>query len=121
MQNLLRRRRRAVQHLPPPEELLRGSVFVRTLRCGKPGCRCATGEGHPATYLSVTFSGARTEQISLPARLVPLAKRWVANYLRWWKAVERVSEVNRELLRRQRGQQPSPRRRRRRVRADRRG
>src|SRR6266705_713299 len=110
MRDLLARRRRAVQALPPLEEVLRGSVFVRTLRCGKPACRCASGEGHRATYLSVTFSGGRTQQISLPARLVPLARRWVANYLRWWKTVEKVSEINRQLLRSRREQEPSARR-----------
>ena len=110
MPDLLDHRRRAVQKLPPLEEVLRGSVFVRTLRCGKPGCRCATADGHPATYLSVTLPGGRTEQICLPARLVPLARRWVANYLRWWEAIERVSKLNRQLLRRRRSAEASPRR-----------
>jgi hypothetical protein len=47
----------------------------------------------------VTFAGGRTEQISLPAKLVPLARRWVGNYRAWWKAVEKISAINRELLR----------------------
>ena len=99
MKNLTDRRRRIAKALPPFEEILRGSVVTRLLRCGKPGCRCAAGELHHATYLSVTHAGGRTEQISLPARLVPQAKQWVANYLKWWKAVEKVSELNRQLLR----------------------
>jgi hypothetical protein len=94
--------RRALRGLPPLEEVLRGSVFVRTLRCGKAGCRCATGDGHRATYLSVSFAGGRTEQISLPASLVPVARRWIANYLKWWRAVEKVSAINRRLLRERR-------------------
>ena len=81
------------------EEILRGSVLVRELRCGKATCRCASGDQHRATYLSVTLAGGRTEQISLPAALVPLAKRWVANYRRWWEMVERVSAINRQILR----------------------
>jgi hypothetical protein len=112
MRHLLDRRRRAVRNLPPLEEVLRGSVVVRTLRCGKPLCHCATGEGHRATYLSVTFPGGRTEQISLPTRLVPLARRWVANYTRWWNAVERISAINRQLLRQRRAAAAAPRRRR---------
>ena len=102
--------RRVVSNLPPLEEVLRGSVFVRTLRCGKPTCRCATGEGHRATYLSVTFPGSRTEQISLPPHLVPVAKRWVANYLKWSNAIEKSSEANRRLLRTLREQDSTPRR-----------
>jgi len=99
MRTLLARRRLSLKGLPPLEEILRGSVFVRTLRCGKPGCRCASGDGHRAAYLSVTLAGGRTEQISLPASLVPLAKRWSANYAKWCRAIEKVSAVNRELLR----------------------
>lgn len=93
------RRQRILEGLPPLEEVLRGSVFERTLRCGKPSCRCATGDGHRAVYLSVTLKGGRTEQISLPADLARVAKQWVANYDKWWRAVEKVSAINRQLLR----------------------
>lgn len=82
--------------------MVRGSVVERRLRCGKAGCRCTRGQLHAATYLSVTFAGGRTEQISLSAELVPIARRWVANYEAWWKAVERISAINRKLLRAQR-------------------
>ena len=102
MKHLLRRRRELLQALPPLEEVVRGSVFTRRLRCGKPGCHCARGNGHRATYLSVTFPGGRTEQISLPAALVPVARRWVANYLRWWRVLEKVSALNRKSLSQQR-------------------
>jgi len=84
---------------------------VRSVRCGKPSCRCAEGEGHRATYLSVTHPGGRTEQISLPLDLVPLAQRQVATYRAWWKAIEEVSAINRELLRIER-QKRVPRKRR---------
>jgi hypothetical protein len=96
---LLRRRRHALRDLPPLEEIVRGSVFTRRLRCGKPTCRCARGTLHTATCLTVSFAGGRTVQISLPAELVPVARRWVRNYQAWWKAVEAISAVNRELLR----------------------
>lgn len=99
MKRLVDQRRRALRALPSLEEVLRGSVVERRLRCGKSGCRCTRGELHAATYLSVTFAGGRTEQISLPADLVPLARRWVANYQAWWQAVERISAINRKLLR----------------------
>jgi len=99
MKRLLDQRRRALRALPRLEEIVRGSVVERRIRCGKPGCRCARGQLHAATYLSVTFAGGRTEQISLPADLVPLARRWVANYQAWWKAVEKISAINRQLLR----------------------
>ena len=123
IKRLLARRVRVQDRLPPFEEIVRGSVFTRRQRCGKPTCRCAQGTLHRATYLGVSFGGGRTVQVSLPPALVATARRWVANYQAWWRAIERVSEINRDLLRR-RGIPPSgsaetpargrPRRRRRR-------
>ena len=72
MKQPLDRRRRAIAGLPPPQDALRGTVFVRQMRCGKLGCRCAQGDLHEATYLSVTLAEGRTEQISLP----PLWSLW---------------------------------------------
>lgn len=111
MRRLSERRRRILAKLPPLEEVLRGSVIVRSLRCGKPGCHCAEGEGHRATYLSVTLAGGCTEQISLPAELVPLARRGVAAYHAWWAAIEKLSSINRDRIREQRRQQAALRRR----------
>jgi len=31
--------------------------------------------------------------------MLPVAQSWVDNYQRWWEALEKVSEVNRRLLR----------------------
>ena len=102
IERLLARRQRAQDRLPPFGEILRGSVFTRRMRCGKPSCRCARGVLHRATYLGVSFAGGRTVQVSLPPALVTPARRWVANYQAWWRAIETVSEINRELLRRRR-------------------
>ena len=107
MPRLLDRRRRAVRSLPPLEEILRGTVLVRHIRCGKPGCHCVAGDGHKITYLSVTLAEGKTEQISLPKALVPVVKRWVSNYHAWRKAVEKVSAINRDLLREQRAEERS--------------
>ena len=106
IQRRLARRARVQDGLPPFEEMVRGSVFTRRQRCGKPTCRCAHGAPHRATYLGVSFGGGRTVQVSLPPALVATARRWVANYQAWWRAIETVSEINRDLLR-QRGITPS--------------
>jgi hypothetical protein len=105
------RRRLLAEGLPPFEEVLRGSVVVRFLRCGKPSCSCASGEGHRAVYLSVTLKGGRTEQISLPPELVPEVEAQVANYHAWWKAIEKISAINRDLIRSQRAELKKSKRR----------
>ena len=99
--NLVAQRRRLLASLPPIDLVLRGSFFVRRLRCGKSDrCRCGRGRLHRAAYVSVTFKDGSTEQISVPRSLEAVARAWVRNYVRWWDAVERISAINRELLRR---------------------
>ena len=99
MKKLLQQRQRLIERAPAFEEIIRGSIVERRLRCGSKNCHCADGMGHPATYLCVTLAAGRTEQISLPIYLIDQARRGVAAYEQWWAVVEKVSEINRQLLR----------------------
>lgn len=97
---LLARRQRVLDDLPPLHEILRGSFFVRQRRCGKPTCHCVRGAGHRVAVVGVTFADGTTAQIAVPPDLEPVARRWVRNYQRLWQGIERLSAINRELLRR---------------------
>ena len=98
---VLRRRRATIlRRLPPLDEVLRGSLLQREVRCGKPTCHCATGAGHPRRYVTVTFAGGRTQQVTVPPHLAATVQRWVRNYARWWTAIEEISAINRRLLQR---------------------
>lgn len=97
---LVDRRETLSADLPPFSEIVRGSLVTRYRRCGKPTCHCATTKGHgPAHYLSVTLKPGKTEQILLSEEMLPVARRFLDNYNRWWAALENVSELNRRLLR----------------------
>jgi len=97
---LLARREALASGLPPLEEMVRGSLVTRYRRCGKASCHCATTEGHSrAPYLVVTLQAGKTEQILLSKEMLPVARRFLDNYKRWWAALEKVSAVNRRLLR----------------------
>jgi len=97
---LLKLREQEASSLPPLSEMVRGSLLTRYRRCGNPTCHCARDQGHgPAHYLQVTLRPGKTEQILLSEEMLPVARRWVENYQRWWDALEKVSEVNRRLLR----------------------
>lgn len=93
------RRSRLAAALPPLDETIRGSLFERKLRCGKNNCRCARGKEHAVFYLSATFAGGKTEQISLPEKLVPVVRKWVGNYRQVFVRLERISKINREWIR----------------------
>lgn len=96
--SLLLQRTKIPKTLPPLEEVLRGSFLQREIRCGKPTCRCAKGPGHPIVYVSVTFPGGRTQQVTVPRDLARTVRLWISNYRRWWQAIEEVSAINRRLL-----------------------
>lgn len=96
-----RQRSRLARHLPPIEEVLRASLFERSRPCGRPTCHCADPDdsGHRSAYVSLSLPEGRSAQVSLPRRLVPVAERWIHNYQRWLEAVEEISALNHELLR----------------------
>ena len=72
----------------PAPWLLRGTLTTFTRRCGKPSCRCATGEPHASPALRYT-DGGRT-------RTVTLSQGEVAEVA---AALERYEAVARELER----------------------
>jgi len=97
---LFKQREVLASGLPSFAEIVRGSLVTRYRRCGKPTCHCVKGEGHgPAHYLVVTLKPGKTEQILLSEEMLPVAQQFLHNYRRWWAAVEKVSAVNRRLLR----------------------
>jgi uncharacterized protein DUF6788 len=97
---LLERREVLASGLPSFAEIVRGSLVTRYRRCGKPTCHCVKSRGHgPAHYLVVTLKPGKTEQILLSEAMLPVARRFLDNYQRWWAALEKVSALNRRLLR----------------------
>ena len=98
---LRQRRRGLVKLLPPAGEVLRGSLVERYVTCGNPSCKCARGERHgPMWYLTVTLGPGRTTGGIISADQVEQVRRWIENYHRLKEDLERISEINRELLRR---------------------
>ena len=88
--------------LPPLGEILRGSLMERHLTCGNPNCKCTRGERHgPVWYLSVTLDQTHRSGSTVPADQVEQVRRWIENYHRVKDHLEQISDINRELLRRQ--------------------
>jgi hypothetical protein len=103
---LRQRRQGLAQQLPPVTETLRGSLVERYVTCGNPSCKCARGERHgPMWYLTVTLGPGRTTGGIVPAEKVDQVQGWIENYHKVKDHLEKISEINRELLRRQREQQ----------------
>jgi hypothetical protein len=99
LRQLEARKQAVVEALPSFAEVMRGSMFERSIKCGKSSCHCARGHEHRSTYLGVSLKGGKTIQITVPTRLLQRVAGMVRNYSEFWAAVEKISEINRELLR----------------------
>ena len=85
--------------LPSTTEILRGSLLHRRIR-HRTGCAvCARGPGHLVWVLAISYPGGRTKQISLSAAQKPMVQRWLRNYRKLKDSLERICELNQQLLR----------------------
>lgn len=99
---LRERRQGLAKLLPPVTEILRGSLVERYVTCGNPSCKCARGERHgPMWYLTVTLGPGRTTGGIIPEEKVAQVRSWIENYHKLKEHIEKISEINRELLRRE--------------------
>ena len=85
--------------IPSTTEILRGSLLHRHIR-HRTGCAvCADGGGHPVWVLTVSYPGGRTKQISLSAEQKPMVQQWLRNYRKLKDTLERICQLNLQLLR----------------------
>ncbi len=96
---ILRRRERLTRELPLSAEILRGSLLERTIRHRRGCSKCARGEGHPVSVLTVGYAGGKTRQISLDAEQREQVERWLKNYQELKAGLEEICELNQQLLR----------------------
>ena len=95
----LRARQKLVDDLPISGELLRGSLLERIVRHTS-GCpKCARGEGHAVSVLTVSYGGGRTRQISVRRERVAEVRQWLDNYRKLKESIEAICELNHDLLR----------------------
>lgn len=97
--DVFRAREKLAEALPPLTHILRGSLLHRTIRHRR-GCpKCERGEGHPVWVLTVSYAGGKTKQISLHPEQQPLVEQWLKNYQQLKTRLERICELNHQLLR----------------------
>jgi len=95
---ILRRRTKLAAAFPLSAEIVRGSLIHRFIR-HRTGCAvCADGKGHPVWVLTVGYPGGRTRQFSLRPEQKPVVEQWLSNYHELKQSLERICELNLELL-----------------------
>src|SRR5260370_36273993 len=96
---ILEARQALVTQLPVTGEILRGSLFERTVRHTS-GCTiCAGGGGHPLWGLTISYAGGRTRQFSLRRGQVDDVRRWRGHYHKRKAALPEIRGLHRALAR----------------------
>lgn len=85
----------------PLGNLIRGTVLKRHLECARPGCRCheSTEYRHgPYYFLSIRKKNT-SRHVYIPGELHAEVKEWAANYDKAWQAIEKITDINTEIIR----------------------
>ena len=96
---LVQRRAALLERLQAVPNLMRGSLYERWHKCGRPGCGCAgDGPKHLTRQLTVTLGG-RTQTRYVRVGEVEQVQAWLAAYAELWTLVNDLTAVNLALLR----------------------
>lgn len=80
-------------------DVLRGSLLQRTVHHSSGCSKCARGEGHPLSVLTVGYPGGKTRQVSLRPEQVPQVRKAIQHYRKIKNSLEAISELNQFLFR----------------------
>jgi hypothetical protein len=95
-----RRRRSRAAQIVGSYPLLRGSLSVRKIRCGKPNCKCAAGEPHLSLYLVQSQKG-KPRQLYIPQQMEAEVRAAVENYHSLQALLEELSELEWQRLKKE--------------------
>ena len=94
----LAEQRRLVARLLRQRAQLQGSLLVRHMECGKPGCVCHTGRKHGPYFVLSNRSGGRGGYAYLDAARASRARALVRRYRDFRRGLQRLQKVNVELV-----------------------
>lgn len=100
---LRQRKAHLVRSFQLPPHLLHASLIERFLQCGKSNCHCHRGgpKHGPFFYLNRCFAKGRMQSLLLKSSdQVEQARRSVGAYAEVLEALDQISQINQELLRR---------------------
>ena len=68
------------------------SLVAFRRKCGRPGCHCQSGEGHPAHHLTCKLKG-KTRSVYVPQDLLPEVQQWVREHKRLKRLLRHISNL----------------------------
>lgn len=90
---LIRRHLQArLKDLHPKAPVLAASLVLIQRRCGRPGCHCQKGKGHPTHYLTCKQQG-KTRTVYVPKDLLKEVQSWIREHRRLKKLTQQISQL----------------------------
>jgi hypothetical protein len=77
--------------------LVKGTVYEQRRKCGKPTCRCATGEPHSSMILSRSEEG-RTRLLGIPSGHLKDLQVLTERYQRFRRARARLGQIYKKMV-----------------------
>ena len=68
------------------------SLVAFRRKCGRPGCRCQSGEGHLGHHLTFKVKG-QTRSVYVPTDLLPEVQQWVREHQRLKPLLQHISQL----------------------------
>ena len=81
-----------LKELHPNSPVLAASLVLIQRRCGRPGCHCQKGKGHPTHYLTCKQKG-KTRSVHVPKQLVPEVQQWIREHKRIKPLLRHISQL----------------------------
>ena len=77
--------------------LVKGTVYEQRRKCGKPTCRCVTGEPHSSMILSRSEEG-RTKLVAIPSGHLKDLQVLTERYQRFRRARARLGQIYKRMV-----------------------
>jgi hypothetical protein len=76
----------------PKSPILAASLVLIHRRCGRAGCHCRKGRGHPTYYLTCKQEG-KTRTVYVPQDLLPEVRSWIREHHRLKQLTHHLSQL----------------------------
>jgi hypothetical protein len=88
---------RTLRQLQRDQPMVQGSFYLLGRKCGKPNCRCASGQLHASWVLTRSESG-QDRIYSVPKDQRANVRRWALEYRRYQRARAALAKAHPQLL-----------------------
>ena len=88
---------RTLRHLQRDPPMVPGSFYLLRRKCGKPTCRCATGQLHTSWVLTRSEAG-KDRIYSVPKEQRAQVRQWALEYRRYQRARAALVKAQPQLL-----------------------